>query len=270
MPPSGADDRVQGPKRFPVVNAGAIRQAFESATYPYAYRIGRKTCEEEKARLQAELVTVQKWAQETVPCVGGIPPMTRWRFHIPALEHYLILRCSNANAERKMPMGRDMTCRFGLTQPLATGRNWREELARHLTRLDLQSRISRFFTPLRDSAISAYVNRAAPLFLVTAEAEGRVVGVAEAHPHHDRRGAAEIAVSVDEELRRHGIGWELFSRAVAECRRRGIDDIWVVYIRGNDAMRRIADRAGFARPPDGDPTTVTAHLIDLAPAAARP
>lgn len=162
-------------------------------------------------------------------------------------------------------MGRDMTCRFALTQPRASGRNWRGELLRHLTRLDLASRISRFFTPLRDGAITAYVNGAAPLFLVTAEADGRVVGVAEAHPHMDRPGAAEIAVSVDEDLRRNGIGWELFSRAVAECRRRGIDDIWVVYLRGNDAMRRIAERAGFARLPDGDPATVTAHLIDLSP-----
>ena len=38
---------------------------FESDQYPYAYRMARKPYEQEKARLQAELLKVQIWAQET-------------------------------------------------------------------------------------------------------------------------------------------------------------------------------------------------------------
>ncbi|MGH1414153.1 MAG: polyphosphate kinase 2 [Pelagimonas sp.] len=43
----------------------AIRQAFESGKYPYSDKLSRKSYEKEKAMLQAELLKVQLWAQET-------------------------------------------------------------------------------------------------------------------------------------------------------------------------------------------------------------
>ena len=42
-----------------------LHQAFESGRYPYARLMGRATYEAEKAKLQAELLKVQIWAQET-------------------------------------------------------------------------------------------------------------------------------------------------------------------------------------------------------------
>ena len=42
-----------------------IRQAFESGRYPYTTRMSRRTYEARKALLQAELLKVQLWAQET-------------------------------------------------------------------------------------------------------------------------------------------------------------------------------------------------------------
>lgn len=160
-------------------------------------------------------------------------------------------------------MSTDVSWHFGMMDGPLAARGWRAALARHLMRLDLSSRLSRFFAPAPDRSIRDYVARSAPIFVVTAERGGEVCGVAEVHPHHERPEAAEIAVSVDEDLRRRGIGRELFLRALAEARLRGIADIWVVYLRGNEAMRRIADRAGFARVPGGDPGTITAHLIEL-------
>lgn len=162
-------------------------------------------------------------------------------------------------------MSPNVSCHFGMMDPAAAARGWRAALSRHLMRLDLGSRLNRFFNPAPDHAIHHYVARSAPIFVVTAERGGEVCGVAEVHPHHDRPRAAEIAVSVDGDLRRHGIGRELFDRALTEARARGIEDIWVVYLRGNEAMRRIAHRAGFASVPGGDAGTITAHLIDLAP-----
>lgn len=41
------------------------RHAFETGTYPYGDRMGRRSYEAQKARLQAELLKVQLWAQET-------------------------------------------------------------------------------------------------------------------------------------------------------------------------------------------------------------
>ncbi len=60
-----AGDGLTGPQHFPRADADAIREAFESGRYPYARQMGRISYETEKARLQAELLKVQIWAQET-------------------------------------------------------------------------------------------------------------------------------------------------------------------------------------------------------------
>ena len=51
--------------RFPTVTEDAIRAAFENGTYPYKEKMSRKEYEKTKAALQAELLKVQLWAQET-------------------------------------------------------------------------------------------------------------------------------------------------------------------------------------------------------------
>lgn len=60
-----SDGEGQGPRKFPAINPDTIRQAFESGKYPYARVMGRVAYETEKAKLQAELLKVQIWAQET-------------------------------------------------------------------------------------------------------------------------------------------------------------------------------------------------------------
>ena len=45
--------------------ADQIRHAFETGAYPYATRLSRRSYERQKAQLQAELLKVQLWAQET-------------------------------------------------------------------------------------------------------------------------------------------------------------------------------------------------------------
>ncbi|MBL8563172.1 MAG: polyphosphate kinase 2 [Gemmobacter sp.] len=59
------DFAAPGPQKFPSASPDAIRQAFESGHYPYGRLMGRAPYEAEKARLQAELLKVQIWAQET-------------------------------------------------------------------------------------------------------------------------------------------------------------------------------------------------------------
>ena len=58
-------DVPSGPKSFPMVDANAIREAFESGRYPYPRQMATAAYEKEKVRLQAELLKVQIWAQET-------------------------------------------------------------------------------------------------------------------------------------------------------------------------------------------------------------
>ncbi|MEZ5555969.1 polyphosphate kinase 2 [Haliea sp.] len=64
-PAAASPSEGTGPKRFPTVTPDQVRAAFESGKYPYARRIARKGYEIEKAKLQAELLKVQKWALET-------------------------------------------------------------------------------------------------------------------------------------------------------------------------------------------------------------
>ena len=64
LTPAVETEAAPGPKTFPVANS-PLHQAFESGRYPYARLMGRVAYEAEKARLQAELLKVQIWAQET-------------------------------------------------------------------------------------------------------------------------------------------------------------------------------------------------------------
>jgi polyphosphate kinase 2 len=64
-PASAAHDGDTGPRQFPAVGENAIREAFETGKYPYPRRLGRAAYEAEKAQLQAELLKLQIWAQET-------------------------------------------------------------------------------------------------------------------------------------------------------------------------------------------------------------
>ncbi|MDD8022919.1 MAG: polyphosphate kinase 2 [Paracoccaceae bacterium] len=59
------DGAAQGPRSFPRVDPNAVRLAFETGKYPYPRKMGRPAYEAEKAKLQAELLKVQLWAQET-------------------------------------------------------------------------------------------------------------------------------------------------------------------------------------------------------------
>ncbi len=58
------DEKVEK-SSFPVVSPDKIREAFETGEYPYKEKLSRKAYEDEKAKLQAELLKVQLWAQET-------------------------------------------------------------------------------------------------------------------------------------------------------------------------------------------------------------
>jgi len=53
------------PARKATPSAEEVRRAFESGEYPYDTKLSRRTYEAQKAKIQAELLKVQLWAQET-------------------------------------------------------------------------------------------------------------------------------------------------------------------------------------------------------------
>jgi polyphosphate kinase 2 (PPK2 family) len=70
-PPAAAS---RGPQEFPVTEGDRLRHAFETGKYPYARALGRATYEAEKLRLQAELLKVQIWTQETGQIMEHLTP----------------------------------------------------------------------------------------------------------------------------------------------------------------------------------------------------
>ncbi len=63
------DAQIDADRSAAAVEAGptpeAIRRAFETGRYPYRHKMARRAYEAEKAKLQAELLKVQLWAQDT-------------------------------------------------------------------------------------------------------------------------------------------------------------------------------------------------------------
>ncbi|NBZ86437.1 polyphosphate kinase 2 [Stagnihabitans tardus] len=64
-PATPDEAQLHGPTQFPVTEADRLRHAFETGHYPYARALGRAAYEAELVKLQAELLKVQIWTQET-------------------------------------------------------------------------------------------------------------------------------------------------------------------------------------------------------------
>ncbi len=63
--PSQSKAKPNGKSGVPSASPASIVHAFESGEYPYAEKMSRRSYEAQKAKLQAELLKVQIWAQET-------------------------------------------------------------------------------------------------------------------------------------------------------------------------------------------------------------
>ncbi|MFB9148375.1 polyphosphate kinase 2 [Roseovarius ramblicola] len=63
--PEAADTHDEDREPVSTDRLAEARAAFENGTYPYQDKLGRRTYEAQKAKLQAELLKVQLWAQET-------------------------------------------------------------------------------------------------------------------------------------------------------------------------------------------------------------
>ena len=135
-------------------------------------------------------------------------------------------------------------------------RLWRTDraaLLAHLTRLDGDSRRLRFGGAVSDSFLAQYVDRCFGQgdLMFGAFAEGVLRGAAELRsekaiwaegPPLDRHIRAEAAFSVETEMRKRGIGEKLFARLQQAARNHGVEQIEVLCLPENVAMRRLAGK----------------------------
>jgi GNAT superfamily N-acetyltransferase len=117
----------------------------------------------------------------------------------------------------------------------------------HLLRLDPASRRDRFNGVVDDEFIKKY---AAGCFgegviVIGYIEDGEVHGAAELHePQRTADSTPEIAFSVEQHLRRQGVGSVLFKALLAEAKRNGFQRLRVTTGAQNDAMRALARKFG--------------------------
>lgn len=113
----------------------------------------------------------------------------------------------------------------------------------HLLRLDPESRNQRFLGGVNDEFIAKYPARCfahkATVFAYIED--GKVLGAAELHPESpEQKHTAEVAFSVEPELRRRGIGQRLFRRLIVSARNAGIRHLRLNCHPANEAMQGLA------------------------------
>jgi RimJ/RimL family protein N-acetyltransferase len=142
----------------------------------------------------------------------------------------------------------------------------RPALLAHFMALDGEDRRLRFGSPLRDEAISAYLERID--FVrdgVFAVHDGTLRLLAVIHIAMTDK-TAELGLSVLPEARNRGVGTGLFERAVMFLRNRGARKAFVHCLSENGAMMHIARKLGMSVVPCGAETD--AH-VRIAPPTAH-
>jgi GNAT superfamily N-acetyltransferase len=117
----------------------------------------------------------------------------------------------------------------------------------HLLRLDRSSRHDRFHGFIDDSFIARYAEKCANdgTVIVAYFEDGIVRGAAELHPPEQSPDAQpEIAFSVEQSVRRKGVGSVLFRKLIAEAHSRGYKSLRITTGAQNDAMRALAHKFG--------------------------
>src|SRR6201992_1627154 len=128
---------------------------------------------------------------------------------------------------------------FGYVRTLSQ----REELPLlrdHLLRLHPESRHDRFSGYLDEEFIERYAKKCAEdgTIIVAYMESGIVRGAAELHPpEQSEDGLPEVAFSVEECVRRQGVGSLLFRRLISAARWEGYRTLRVTTGAGNQAMR---------------------------------
>ena len=129
-------------------------------------------------------------------------------------------------------------------------------IGQHLLALGSADRRSRFLGNMSDEAIAAYARRLDPVraILIGAfDSSEHLVGLAQAHPT-ETVGKVEVAVSIDEPFRCHGLGRRLVASALALAFGCGAQSAEIYYAPGNRPLvalvralgGRFGPRLGYA------------------------
>jgi GNAT superfamily N-acetyltransferase len=115
-------------------------------------------------------------------------------------------------------------------------------LRAHYLSLGAGSRRLRFMGGIKDGAINAIADRAAPAELITLKIDGVLRGVLEVF--ETSKGHVEIGLSIEDEWQGLGHGRALFDQGIALATKRGYDTADLHFFRGNEGVRRLVLKHG--------------------------
>jgi RimJ/RimL family protein N-acetyltransferase len=134
------------------------------------------------------------------------------------------------------------------------GRGDMPEVERHLLALGPADRRRRFLSPAEDGFIARYALGLDPdraVLVGAAAPDGRLVGIAEAHPVVDAPRTVEVAVSVHPYHRREGLGRRLVARALSIAFAGGAEAAVFLFTPENQAVAGLAGALGARLPAPG-------------------
>lgn len=155
-----------------------------------------------------------------------------------------------------------------VSKPVRLYEPMREQIRAHLLRLPLSDRYLRFCSAFSDKAVSAYVDRIdLQMFSQDAiygvlDAHGGVAGIVHvAGTPHDR--SVEFALSVDEDMRKRGIGDALFERGYMHCESIGAHRVYMNCLATNQSIKNMARRRGMTVTTDYGESIATLDVKDV-------
>jgi GNAT superfamily N-acetyltransferase len=126
-----------------------------------------------------------------------------------------------------------------LIRPLLSSE--RDAFCAHMLRLDKETRRLRFFRPVSDQWITAYLETYAwqRSVVLVAFCDGLLCGSAEIIASHGQPAAGEFAIAVEAAYRRRGIGGQLLAAALLRARNRGVRQLTIASLPENTALRAL-------------------------------
>lgn len=144
----------------------------------------------------------------------------------------------------------------------------RQEILDHLLRLPLNDRYLRFCNTLSDEGIQRYVDRI-DLRSTSGEAcfavfddNRNIVGLCHVARYADDAESAELALSVDNDFRKNGIGDILFHRGLLHCESLGIKKIYMNCLSSNTPVQKLARRHSMKVTTDYGESVAALNLND--------
>ena len=137
----------------------------------------------------------------------------------------------------------------------------------HLLRLPLNDRYLRFCNTLSDEGIAKYVDQIdlrstqGEACFVVFDDDKNVIGLCHIAPYAEK-GSAEMALSVDEQHRKAGIGDVLFHRGILHCESLGISKIYMNCLASNTPIQKLARRHGMKVTTDYGESVAALNLND--------